>query len=87
MGLGTDVLYILKNTVKLTDSVERLSAANAELRNPGAPSSERSTSSFRAPVAQSSNPGLRAFYFVIPRVVAESRSPKFRAFYRHLCAY
>lgn len=33
MGLGTDVLYILKNTVKLTDSVERLNAANAELRS------------------------------------------------------
>ena len=37
MGLGTDVLYILKNTVKLTDSVERLNVANAELRNPGTP--------------------------------------------------
>lgn len=33
MGLGTDVLYILKNTVKLTDSVERLNAANTELRS------------------------------------------------------
>ena len=34
MGLGADVLYILKNTVKLTDSVERLNAANTELRYP-----------------------------------------------------
>ena len=33
MGLGADVLYILKNTVKLTDSVERLNVANAELRS------------------------------------------------------
>ena len=30
-----------------------------------------------------STPGLRAFYFVIPRVVAESSNPEFRAFYRY----
>lgn len=33
MGLGTNVLEILKNTVKLTDSVERLNVANADLRS------------------------------------------------------
>ncbi|MGD8909311.1 MAG: hypothetical protein PVF13_05840 [Chromatiales bacterium] len=31
MGLGSDFMSILKDTVKLTDSVERLNAANAKL--------------------------------------------------------
>jgi uncharacterized protein YlxW (UPF0749 family) len=32
MGLGSDFLSILKDTVKLTDSVERLNAANNKLQ-------------------------------------------------------
>lgn len=32
MGLGSDFLSILKDTVKLTDSVERLNASNAKLQ-------------------------------------------------------
>jgi hypothetical protein len=31
MGLGSDFMSILKDTVKLTDSVDRLNAANAKL--------------------------------------------------------
>lgn len=33
MGLGSEFLSILKDTVKLTDSVERLNAANSKLRD------------------------------------------------------
>jgi predicted RNase H-like nuclease (RuvC/YqgF family) len=33
MGLGSDFLSILKDTVKLTDSVERLNTANAKLQD------------------------------------------------------
>lgn len=33
MGLGADFLEILKVTVKLTDSVERLNAANSKLQD------------------------------------------------------
>ena len=33
MGLGANVLQMLKDTVKLTDSVERLNVANADLRS------------------------------------------------------
>lgn len=33
MGLGSDFLSILKDTVKLTNSVERLNAANAKLHD------------------------------------------------------
>ena len=33
MGLGADFLEILKDTVKLTDSVERLNAANTKLQD------------------------------------------------------
>lgn len=33
MGLGSDFLSILKDTVRLTDSVERLNAANAKLHD------------------------------------------------------
>lgn len=33
MGLGSDFLSILKDTVKLTDSVERLNASNAKLQD------------------------------------------------------
>jgi hypothetical protein len=32
MGLGSDFLSILKDTVKLTDSVERLNTANSKLQ-------------------------------------------------------
>jgi uncharacterized protein YlxW (UPF0749 family) len=32
MGLGSDFLSILKDTVKLTDSVERLNTANTKLQ-------------------------------------------------------
>lgn len=32
MGLGSDVLSILKDTVRLTDSVERLNTANNRLQ-------------------------------------------------------
>ncbi len=32
MGLGSEFLNILKDTVKLTDSVERLNSANSKLR-------------------------------------------------------
>lgn len=33
MGLGADFLSILKDTIKLTDSVERLNAANGQLQD------------------------------------------------------
>ena len=33
MGLGGDVLSILKDTVRLTDSVERLNTANNRLQD------------------------------------------------------
>ena len=33
MGLGADFLSILKDTVKLTDSVERLKVANSKLQD------------------------------------------------------
>lgn len=33
MGLGKEFMTILKDTVKLTDSVERLNAANAKLQD------------------------------------------------------
>lgn len=33
MGLGSDFMSILKDTIKLTDSVERLNAANARLQH------------------------------------------------------
>ena len=33
MGLGSEFLNILKDTVKLTDSVERLNTANMKLQN------------------------------------------------------
>jgi predicted RNase H-like nuclease (RuvC/YqgF family) len=33
MGLGSDFLSILKDTVKLTDAVERLNTANAKLQD------------------------------------------------------
>lgn len=33
MGLGADFLSILKDTVKLTDSVERLNVANSKLQD------------------------------------------------------
>ena len=33
MGLGAEFLSILKDTVKLTDSVERLNSANMKLRD------------------------------------------------------
>lgn len=33
MGLGSEFLNILKDTVKLTDSVERLNSANAKLKD------------------------------------------------------
>lgn len=33
MGLGSDFLSIMKDTVKLTDSVERLNAANTKLQD------------------------------------------------------
>ncbi|MCP4488268.1 MAG: hypothetical protein GY820_13240 [Gammaproteobacteria bacterium] len=33
MGLGSEFLSILKDTVKLTDSVERLNAANSKLQS------------------------------------------------------
>ena len=33
MGLGSEFLSIMKETVKLTDSVERLNTANAKLQD------------------------------------------------------
>ncbi|MGK0441250.1 MAG: hypothetical protein ACJA0N_001048 [Pseudohongiellaceae bacterium] len=33
MGLGAEFLGMLKDTVRLTDSVERLNTANSKLRN------------------------------------------------------
>ena len=33
MGLGTEFLSILKDTVRLTDSVERLNVANGKLQD------------------------------------------------------
>ena len=33
MGLGSEFLSIMKDTVKLTDSVERLNTANAKLQD------------------------------------------------------
>jgi predicted nuclease with TOPRIM domain len=33
MGLGADFLSILKDTVRLTDSVERLNASNSQLQD------------------------------------------------------
>jgi hypothetical protein len=33
MGLGSEFLSIMKDTVKLTDSVERLNSANAKLQD------------------------------------------------------